>query len=89
MKLFKFSILALFISLSSCSYDQDDNLSATIDIDSVEVIPSNSDLYENIEGITNDETRPDESIACIDFIYPLTLFIFDDSKGQICTTFFQ
>ncbi|WP_047551063.1 hypothetical protein [Psychroserpens sp. Hel_I_66] len=87
MKLLKLSILALFIFLSSCSYDQDDNLSATIDIDSVEVIRSDSDLYDNVKGITNDEARPDESIACIDFIYPLTLFIFDDSDVYVSTNF--
>ncbi|TXE18846.1 hypothetical protein ES692_05180 [Psychroserpens burtonensis] len=87
MNFYKFSLLAILLFLNSCSYDQDDKLSAVLDISTVEVIRSDSDLYDNIKDITNDEDRPDESIACIDFIYPLTLFIFDDTDAYVSTNF--
>ncbi len=87
MKFYKFSLLALLLFLNSCSSDLDDNLTALVDISTVEVITSDSDLYDNIKDITNDEDRPDQSIACIDFIYPLTLFIFDDSDIYESTNF--
>ena len=87
MNINKFSLFALLLCLTSCSYDKDDNLSADIDINTVEVIRSDSDLYDNIKDITNDEDRPDESIACIDFIYPLTLFVFDASDNYVTTNF--
>ena len=87
MNYLKFSLFSLLILLTSCSYDQDDNASATVDIGTVEVIRSDSDLYDNIKDITNDEDRPDESIACINFIYPLTLFIFDNTDAYVSTNF--
>jgi len=83
----KLSLFALLLFLSSCSYDEDDKPFAVVDINTVEVIRSDSDLYDNIKDITNDEDRPDESIACIDFIYPLTLFIFDDTDNYVSTNF--
>ena len=81
MNIYKFSLFALLLFLTSCSYDEDDKLSSVVDINTVEVIRSDSDLFDNIKDITNDEDRPEESIACVDFIYPLTLFVFDDSDG--------
>nr|WP_321222083.1 hypothetical protein [uncultured Psychroserpens sp.] len=87
MKSLQLICITLLFILTSCSYDQDDNLTATIDINSVEVIRSDSDLYDDIKDITNDEERPDKSIACIDFIYPLTLFIFDDTDTYVSTNF--
>ncbi|MEM5564008.1 hypothetical protein WNY78_02780 [Psychroserpens sp. AS72] len=87
MRTFHFSLFALLILVTSCSYDLDDNLSADIDINTVEVIRSDSDLYDYIEDITNDEARPDQSIACIDFTYPLTLFVFDDTDVYVSTNY--
>ncbi len=87
MNIYKFSLFALLLFLTSCSYDEDDKLSSVVDINTVEVIRSDSDLFDNIKDITNDEDRPEESIACVDFIYPLTLFVFDDSDVYVSTNF--
>jgi hypothetical protein len=87
MNNYKFTFLTLLILLTSCSYDLDDNLSSNLDISTVEIIRSNSDLYDNIKDIINDDELPNESIACIDFIYPLTLFIFDDTDTYVSTNF--
>ncbi|MGS2725177.1 hypothetical protein ACU8DI_01110 [Psychroserpens sp. BH13MA-6] len=72
------TIILISTLFTACSYDQDDFVNTAIDINSVEVIRQDAELYENIKGIINDTERPDQSIACIDFIYPLTLYIFDD-----------
>lgn len=78
-------LFSLFVIVLSCSYDLDDSLSAKPNINSVEVIRSDSDLFDNLLEITNNEDRPDKSIACIDFIYPLTIFIFDNNDEYVST----
>lgn len=87
MNNFKFQLFVLLTLLTSCYSDQDDILSSNLNISTVEVIRTDSDLYDNIRDITNDEDRPDQSIACVDFIYPLTLFIFDDTDAYLSTNY--
>lgn len=87
MNVHKFLLFTLLLLVMSCAYDLDDNLSSDLDISTVEAIRSDSDLFDYIKDITNNEDRPDESIACIDFIYPLTLYVFDDTDVYVSTHF--
>ncbi|MBF8148489.1 hypothetical protein ITJ86_01185 [Winogradskyella sp. F6397] len=83
MKLSKFLVLFILIILSSCSKDLDDNLTAIPVFGAQEAIAADSDLFDNLKDITTDNERPDKSIACINFIYPITLFVFDDNNEYL------
>lgn len=86
MKLLKFLFLLLLITTTSCAYDEDDKIESTPHIGTQEIISPDSDLFQNLTAITKDETRPNQSIACIDFIYPVTLFVFNDNDEYVSTT---
>lgn len=87
MKIFKFHLLLLCIALTSCAYDGDDNTEINSDpnFNSVKVIGVDSDLFQNLKGIATDEEQANLSIACIDFIYPLTIFVFDETNSYAYT----
>ncbi|SDR91840.1 hypothetical protein SAMN04515667_0988 [Formosa sp. Hel1_31_208] len=76
----KFSILLALLIITACAYDEDDNLNNTPNGEFMEIITTDSDLFKNLQDIASNDVRPDKSIACIDFIYPLTLFVFDNSN---------
>ncbi|WP_298754928.1 hypothetical protein [uncultured Psychroserpens sp.] len=87
MNLTKFLLFILCVSITSCAYDADDNLvGLDPNFNTVDIISSDSDLFDHLKYITNDEDRPDESIVCIDFIYPLTLFVFDDTNQYLSSS---
>ncbi|WP_299338493.1 hypothetical protein [uncultured Psychroserpens sp.] len=87
MKPSKILLLICSVVITSCAYDLDDNLlSENPNMDTVEIIAADSDLFDNLVGITNDEDRPDQSITCINFIYPLTLFAFDENDEYLYTS---
>lgn len=73
----------ILISITSCSSDLDDNLRANPVFGTQEAIYTDSDLFDYLKEITSDEDRPDESIACINFIYPITLFVFDENNEYL------
>ena len=75
--------------MTSCSYDQDDNLKAIPFLETQEAIAGDSDLFENLKDITTDDDRPDKSITCIDFTYPLTIFLFDENDAYLSTTLME
>ncbi|MEY8847866.1 hypothetical protein AB9K26_03570 [Psychroserpens sp. XS_ASV72] len=80
-----FSLSLLLIT--SCAYDKDDNLSLNNNPnpEATEIIAADSDLFKNLKDITTDETRPDQSIVCIDFYYPLTIFVFNNNLDYVST----
>jgi len=83
MNLSKLFSLLLLIFITSCSSDLDDNLTAFPVFGTQEAIAVDSDLFDYLQDITTDEERPDESIACINFIYPITLFVFDENNEYL------
>lgn len=83
--IFQFFFLLFVLTLASCAYDEDDNLGNNPNGELTEIIPSDSDLFKNLQDITSDDVRPDKTIACIDFIYPLTIFVFDNTNEFLST----
>jgi hypothetical protein len=79
-KSFYFLIL---ICITSCSSDLDDNLKANPIFGTQEAIAADSDLFDYLLEITTDEERPDKNITCINFIYPITLFVFDENNEYL------
>lgn len=78
--IFRLTLFLFVLTIVSCAYDQDDNSGNNPNGELAEIIASDSDLFKNLQDITSDDVRPDKTIACIDFIYPLTIFVFDDTN---------
>lgn len=76
----KFPIVLVLFLLTACAYDADDNLVNGQNGEFTEIIPIESDLFRYLQEITSDDERPDKTIACINFIYPLTIFVFNDTN---------
>lgn len=57
--------------------DKDDNLEIGSSVIVAEIIRSDSDLFDNLKRIATDDDDQNKNIACIDFIYPLTIYVFD------------
>lgn len=72
-------------TIISCAYDLDDNLVLPKNFQSADMIRTDTDLYKNLLEITDDTDRPDKTITCIDFIYPLTIFTFDENDELLQT----
>lgn len=70
MKFTKLILLAILLTTTSCAYDEDDNLVNTAFFNEVEVITTDSELFENLKQIATNEERPDQNITCINFNYP-------------------
>jgi len=86
MNLSKFLSLLILILASSCAYDLDDNLSVIPRLETQEAIAADSDLFDNLKDIASNDEQPDKSIVCIDFIYPITLFVFDENDEYLYTS---
>ena len=86
MNLSKFSLLFALILTISCATDLDDNLKLDPILETQEAIAADSDLFDNLKDIASDDERPDKSIVCIDFIYPITLFVFDENNEYLYTS---
>ncbi len=71
--------------MSSCAYDADDNLNRVPILETRDAITADSELFNNLKDIAAEDDKPSESIVCIDFIYPLTLFIFDENNTYVST----
>ncbi|WP_397363692.1 hypothetical protein [Olleya sp. R77988] len=74
------SIFTLFISLSACENEP----IGGFNINAEDVITVNSELYNQLERIT-DDTNP-TTITCIEFNYPLTMHAFDDNLQLLSTS---
>ena len=75
------SFLLVIILFNSCE-DYDDNLT----IANVEdIIQQNSDLYKLLERLTTVEQDPLVDIVCIDFIYPISLQIYNENLIAVGT----
>ena len=78
MKIIIKSILFLVLFIS-CS-DNDDNL---IRGNPEEMITKNSPLVELMEKMTREDTgNPTESITCVRFVYPMTIYLYDEEYFQ-------
>lgn len=78
---FKKGLLLLVVIISiACSKDLDDSLGINQTYNEENTIAANSDLFNNIKEVTTASDKPNESIDCIDFIYPITLFVFNENN---------
>jgi hypothetical protein len=77
------SVVILFIS---CSKDLDDSLSVDKIFNEVNAISADSDLFNNLIEVSSNSDKPNETIACINFIYPITLFVFNENNEYQSTT---
>jgi len=75
-----FALLSVIILSTSCSSDLDDRLSIGQNFEEDNAIAADSNLFSNLIDIASDSDKPNESIACIDFIYPITLFVFNENN---------
>lgn len=46
-------------------------------------------MFQDLKEIATDEEQPDQSIACINFIYPLTIYAFNEVNEYVSTTFIE
>ena len=86
MKIRKFWSLSLILFTFSCSTDLDDKLGLRQEFNEVDAIAADSDLFNNLKEVASDSDNQNETIACIDFIYPITLFIFDENDQYLSTS---
>ena len=80
-------IIVLTLSLVSIfftSCTDIDDLATKIKLE--DVIQKDSKLFEQIESIANNVDNPLEGVVCLDFIYPMTLFTYDQNLNIIATT---
>jgi len=72
-------LLAVVFSMTKCTSDIDDNIAETTNSNPLpkETIIKNSELFNLLERVTTDEADPLNQIVCVDFIYPLTILIYD------------
>ena len=75
--------LLLIFSSSSCTSDFDDNISAANPIAAPEIIKQNSDLFALITKVTTPSENVLNEIVCIDFLYPVSLQIYDEDLNVI------
>lgn len=86
MKNILFYSAALFLFLSSCT-DFDDNLvRANVD----EILTKDSDLVKLIDKVVKEESEnPMESITCVKFVYPLSIYLYSNDYYQTGVQIFQ
>lgn len=73
------TLISIGFLTSKCS-DLDDTIEKA---NLSEVITKNSALFNLLQKVTNNSTDPFQATACIDFIYPLRLFIYDQNLEKI------
>jgi len=54
-----------------------------------DTIPVNSVFYKDIKRTIEDPEQGQEEFICIDFIYPLTLYVFDESENLLNAEFIE
>ncbi|MDI1257203.1 MAG: hypothetical protein PSV16_14005 [Flavobacterium sp.] len=82
LKLTLLLVFGIFILVANSCTDIDDNLKL---VNAEEVIKKDSDLYQILQNVTTTSDDPLVKITCIDFIYPLTLQIYDTDLQVIGT----
>lgn len=73
------SLLILF-GISGCGDDWDDNESVSL---ARNIITKDSELFQLIESVASEGNTPLEHVACIDFIYPISVLVYDSNLNQI------
>jgi len=87
-RLLKVSLLfMLIVTANGCGNDFDDSLKAENPLasDSHGIIGKNSDLFALMTQVTTPNNNVLEEIVCIDFVYPITLQIYDQQLNVIGT----
>lgn len=86
MKTIKLLYLVLLITFA-CSDDSDDlknlnfnNQTDKIQLSEEEEITQESELFDYLKKVATDDETPNENITCIDFNYPLSIFVFDEAN---------
>ena len=85
----KILLLLVLVSISSCQTDFDDETIESLltgtnqNIEDVESIAKEDVLYDYLTLISNDSDEELTNVGCIEFIYPFTLFKFDDTDNFI------
>lgn len=75
--IFRFVFLTIMIlAFQSCIDDIDDNLKR---IDTNSLIKPDDELIKLLEKVVNVNDDPLQEIVCIDFVYPLTLLVYDQN----------
>ena len=75
--------LLLIFSASSCNSDFDDNISAANPVATAEIIKQDSDLFTLIAKVTTPAENILDEIVCIDFLYPVSLQVYDEGLNVI------
>lgn len=76
----------MYSIVMSCAYDLDDKIKIANSFDTQEIISVDSELFNQINAIIKNDDDPNKTIACIDFIYPLTIFSFNENLEIISTS---
>lgn len=73
------TLLFLVLSFNSCK-DIDDTISVP---NAEDLIHKDDELFNLIERVTNNEDDPIQDIVCIDFVYPISLVIYNENLESI------
>lgn len=73
------SIISITFLISKCS-DLDDSIEKA---NLSDVISRDSKLFNLLQKVSNNSSNPPQATACIDFIYPLRLFIYNQNLEKI------
>ncbi|WP_296148207.1 hypothetical protein [uncultured Flavobacterium sp.] len=75
--IFRFAFLTIsLLAFQACVDDIDDNLKR---IDTKSFLKSDDELVKLLEQVVNEGEDPLTEIICIDFVYPLTLLVYDQN----------
>lgn len=74
-------LLITVLSIVSCTYeDNNDSISKNL-------ITVDSELYELITDVASDPETDEDTISCIQVIYPINIFTYDSNNIEIANTF--
>ena len=76
--------LSIFILIAAINSCDDEPVDTTINAE--DIIPVNSNLYNLLERVADDED-PEGEITCIEFIYPVTLYVFNEDLDLLNSEF--
>lgn len=74
------SLLFILFGISGCGNDWDDNESVSL---ARNIITKDSELFQLIESVASEGNNPLEHVACIDFIYPISILVYDSDLYQV------
>ncbi|WP_298900394.1 hypothetical protein [uncultured Psychroserpens sp.] len=86
MNISKLTLFVLSFLMLSCAHNL--NKSSTIDptLEAHQAIRVDSELFDNLKKIAYNDDCLNENSVCLDFIYPVTLFVFDEDDVYLYTS---